>query len=215
MSSVANDVDDEHGAPAPRAARLSSEERREQIIEAAMAIFGARGYIGTTTDEVARAAGVSQPYVVRLFGSKEALFLAALQDALDRLLDTFRTTAREARDEEEMSYAMGRAYLALMSVRGLHQILSHAFLLGSHPVIGPAARSGFAEVWHFLRDEAGFDAPAAERFLASGMLINTMIGLRITQEYGAHSGMTELFDECFPSSMPFVLDQAPRADEPW
>lgn len=216
MSSMVTEfVDDERATPAPRPVRLSSQERREQIVEAAMAVFGARGYVGTTTDEIARAAGVSQPYVVRLFGSKEALFLAALQDALGRLLGAFRSMERDTVDVHETGHAMGRAYLALLSVRGLHQILSHAFLLGSHPVIGPAARAGFAEVWHFLRDEAGFDAPEAEKFLASGMLINTMIGLRITDEYGAHAGMTELLDECFPSSMPFVLDQAPRTDEPW
>src|SRR6478736_4486635 len=70
--------------------RLSSEERRRQILVAALAVFGARGYEGATTDEVARAAGVSQPYVVRLFGSKENLFLAAIEDALARMLAGFR-----------------------------------------------------------------------------------------------------------------------------
>ena len=64
--------------------RMSSEERREQIIDAAMAVFGAKGYVGTTTDDVARAASVTQPYVVRLFGTKENLFLAALRRALER-----------------------------------------------------------------------------------------------------------------------------------
>lgn len=199
---------------APRAPRLSSEERREQIVEAALAVFGARGYVGTTTDEIARAAGVSQPYVVRLFGSKETLFLAALQEALGRLLGAFREVEPTS-DPHEMGERMGQAYLGLLSVRGLHQILSHSFLLGSHPVIGPAARAGFAEVWHYLRDEAGFPADQAEKFLASGMLINTMIGLRVTEDYGADAGMTELLDECFPVSIQFVLQQAPRTDEPW
>ena len=69
---------------------MSSEERREQIVAAALAVFGARGYEGTTTDDVARTAGVSQPYVVRLFRSKENLFLAAMKSALDELLRVFR-----------------------------------------------------------------------------------------------------------------------------
>ena len=76
--------------PADPSKRLSSDERRRQILVAALAVFGARGYEGATTDEVARAAGVSQPYVVRLFGSKENLFLAALDDSLARLLGAFR-----------------------------------------------------------------------------------------------------------------------------
>lgn len=188
--------------------------RREQIIEAATAVFGARGYVGTTTDEVARAAGVSQPYVVRLFGSKENLFLAAIQDALARLLAAFRDADRTAAPgEREMR--MGEAYLGLLSVRGLHQLLSHAYLLGAHPVIGPVAREGFAAVWRYLREEAGFSAADAEGFLSRGMLINTMLGLRITEEYGTSAGMTELLDECFPATIQVVLDAAPRTDEPW
>jgi len=197
--------------------RMSSEERREQIVEAAIAVFGAKGYVGTTTDDVARAASVSQPYVVRLFGTKENLFLAALGSALDRLLTAFRAVPEgyDPRDLHERGELMGQAYLSLLEVRGLHQILSQAFLLGAHPIIGPQARSGFAQVWRFLRDDAGFTTEEAKTFLAMGMLINTMIGLRMTEDYGKDPGMTELFDECFPLSIQTVLKEAPRADEPW
>lgn len=205
---------------------MSSEERREQIVLAAIAVFGAKGYVGTTTDDVARAASVSQPYVVRLFGTKENLFLEALQSSLDRLLDSFRAVppvphvtpeelAAAPDDLHERGVAMGQAYLRLLRVRGLHQLLSQAFLLGGHPVIGPRAREGFARVWHYLRREAGFSTDEARKFLASGMLINTMIGLRMIEGYGDDPALTELFDECFPLSIQLVLDSAPRADEPW
>ncbi|MET0812059.1 MAG: TetR/AcrR family transcriptional regulator [Microbacterium sp.] len=196
-----------------RPGRMSSEERREQIIEAAIAVFGAKGYVGTTTDDVARAASVSQPYVVRLFGTKENLFLAALASALEDLLAAFAMVP-PVEDLHARGELMGQAYLGLLQVRGLHQILSQAFLLGAHPVIGPAARSGFAQVWRYLRD-AGFSAEEAQKFLAAGMLINTMLGLRMTEEYGKDAGMTELFDECFPVSIDMVLQEAPRVDEPW
>ena len=76
----------------------------------------------------------------------------------------------------ERGELMGAAYLRLLNVRGLHQILSHAFLLGSHPVIGPAARGGFAQVWRYLRDDAGVTAEDAQKFLASGMLSPYIIG---------------------------------------
>lgn len=214
MSSVSAQKIETTGSTDQASRRMSSEERREQIIEAAIAIFGAKGYVGTTTDDVARAASVSQPYVVRLFGTKENLFLAALGDALERLLAAFRA-APDATDLHERGEAMGAAYLGLLRVRGLHQILSHAFLLGAHPVIGPAARDGFAAVWRYLREEAGFTAEEAQKFLAAGMLINTMIGLRLTDEYGKDAGMTELFNECFPVSVQYVLDAAPRVDEGW
>jgi AcrR family transcriptional regulator len=208
MSEMATDA----GVDAGR--RMSSEERREQIVEAAIAVFGAKGYVGTTTDDVARAASVSQPYVVRLFGTKENLFLEALGSALDRLLAAFRSVPRDG-ESDARGELMGQAYLRLLEVRGLHQILSHAFLLGAHPVIGPKARAGFAIVWRYLREDVGFSAEEAQGFLAMGMLINTMVGLRMTEEYGRDAGMTELFDECFPVSVDYVLDEAPRVDEPW
>src|ERR1700733_3684577 len=69
--------------------RMRSEDRRELILEAATAVFGERGYVGTTTDAVAKSARVSQPYVVRMFGTKEALFLEVLDRALTKLMTTF------------------------------------------------------------------------------------------------------------------------------
>jgi AcrR family transcriptional regulator len=207
MSTVDADTD----SPARR---LSSDERRAQILAAAMAVFGAKGYVGTTTDEVARAASVSQPYVVRLFGSKENLFLAALSAALDELLRTFRDALRREPGERTQTL-IGDAYIDLLRVRGLHQTLSHAYLLGAHPVIGPAARRGFARVWQFFREDAGMDAEEAQEFLAQGMLINTMIGMRLIDEYGSDPSITELFRTCFPAKLPEVLEVVPRGDDPW
>jgi len=194
---------------------MSSDERREQIIAAAMAVFGARGYEGTTTDDVARTAGVSQPYVVRLFRSKENLFLEAMRAALDELMRVFRAELADEASDRPVSKRIGQAYVNLVSTRGLHQTLSHAWLLGGHPVIGPAARRGFAQVWQFFRDEAGLDADEARMFLAQGMLINVMIGMRLVDDYGSDPRITELFRSCFPTELPHILDIAPRGDEPW
>lgn len=194
---------------------MSSDERREQIVAAAIAMFGARGYEGTTTDDVARAAGVSQPYVVRLFGSKESLFLAALSASSDALMAAFREALADDASDLELPQRIGDAYVQLVSVRGLHQTLSHAWLLGSHPVIGPAARKIFADVWQFFREEVGFSAEEASSFLAQGMLINVMIGMRLVDDYDTDPRITELMQTCFPSKLPQILDIAPRAAEPW
>ena len=202
--------------PVPETARrMSSDERREQIIAAAMAVFGARGYEGTTTDDVARTAGVSQPYVVRLFRSKENLFLEAMKSALDEMMRTFRVALADEASDKPASKRIGEAYVELLSTRGLHQTLSHAWLLGGHPVIGRAARRGFAEVWQFIRDEAGFDADQARAFIAEGMLINVMIGMRLVDDYGSDPSITELFRSCFPTELPHILEIAPRGNEPW
>ena len=133
---------------------MRSEDRRELILEAATTVFGEHGYEGATTDGVAKAAGVSQPYVVRMFGSKEQLFLDVLRRALDRLLAAFRVAIPG--DRGTMPKRLAVAYVDLLADRGVLLSLMHSFVLGSDPVIGKAARHGFLEVYALLRHEAGF-----------------------------------------------------------
>ncbi|HEY3861678.1 MAG TPA: helix-turn-helix domain-containing protein [Verrucomicrobiae bacterium] len=59
--------------------RLSAEQRKAAIAQAALPVFARKGYAETTTKELARAAGVSEPLLYRHFPSKEALY-AAIQD---------------------------------------------------------------------------------------------------------------------------------------
>jgi len=142
MSSVTPSKPD----PVPR---MRVEDRKELVLTAATAVFGEHGYVGTTTDAVAKAAGVSQPYVVRMFGTKEALFLAVLERALGRLLDAFEAAIDEGGDD--LHQRIGAAYGELLSDRGLLLSLMHAFVLGSDPTIGNAARRGFLQVYALLR----------------------------------------------------------------
>ena len=74
--------------------RQTAEERREEILEAARYEFAARGLHGTSTEDIARRAGISQPYVFRLFGTKKELFMASARVV----------PARDARD-----HARGRS----------------------------------------------------------------------------------------------------------
>lgn len=173
MSSVTPSKPD----PVPR---MRVEDRKELVLTAATAVFGEHGYVGTTTDAVAKAAGVSQPYVVRMFGTKEALFLAVLQRALGRLLDAFEAAIDEGGDD--LHQRIGAAYGELLSDRGLLLSLMHAFVLGSDPTIGNAARRGFLQVYALLRHRAGFSPDEARDFLAHGMLLNTLVGIRMAAD---------------------------------
>ncbi len=190
---------------------MRAEDRRELVLTAATAVFGERGYVGTTTDAVARAAAVSQPYVVRMFGTKEALFLAVLERALDRLLDAFRGAIAENPDSppEEIHHRIGASYGELLTDRGLLLSLMHAFVLGSDPEIGRAARRGFLEVYRLLRHEAHFTAQEAQTFLASGMLLNTLIGLRMADDFD-DPDVRELI-ECAAPTKAEVLVRMSRA----
>jgi len=197
-------------SPAPR---MKAADRRELILEAATAVFGAKTYVGTTTDEVARAAGVSQPYVVRLFGTKEKLFIAVIERAYARLLDGFRQALPG--DVEGRKERMGTAYTDLLAERGMLPVIANSTTLGGEPEIGRVARAGFSSIWRFVRDEAGFSAEDTRAFMATGMLINTIVGLRLTGDYGTEKAATEVLDSCFLDAVDKARLLMPEAAEPW
>ena len=180
-------------------------DRRELIVDAAMAVFGDYGYVGTTTDQVARAAGVSQPYVVRMFGTKEKLFLEVLEKALGTLLADFRAALADS-SEVPLYVRLGRAYFNLLSDRGLLLSLMHGFVLGSDPVIGARCRQGYLGVYQFLREEAGFSPDQSHAFLANGMLINTMVGLRMSDDFESNPLAHELLVSAFPEKLDLLLE---------
>lgn len=161
---------------------MTADERREQILEAATDVFGAVGIDGGTTDAVARAAGISQAYVVRTFGSKEALVLAVGDRACLRVSAAFREVIAGFTGDEtprERHARLGAAYKQLMQQRGLMVSLMHIFAAGHDPVIGPMARERFLDVYRIVRDEAGFAPDDAMAFIAHGMLIDTLMALRL------------------------------------
>jgi AcrR family transcriptional regulator len=181
-------------------ARMAADERRALIVAAATSVFGSSGYYGATTDAIARAAGVSQPYVVRMFGTKEQLFLEVLGNALDRIEEAFRGAVAGDADEP-LERRLGLAYFELTNDRGILLCLMHAFSLGADPVIGPAARHGFMDVYRLLRDEAGMTSDEANRFLANGMLANVALGVRLLDDVDTDPDVDELLCEIFPEKL--------------
>lgn len=191
---------------------MPASQRKEQILAAATSVFGERGYVGTTTDAIAKAAAVSQPYVVRMFGTKEELFLAVVQRALEKLLEIFRKALKDLEQSSPKgslrpSECIGQAYVEMLKDRGLLLSLMHAFLLGSDSIIGTAARKGFLEVYRFLRTEAQMSAEEVKGFLSYGMLINTLVGLRMADEFeGGDQTAIEMMKTTFPTKLDLILE---------
>jgi AcrR family transcriptional regulator len=188
--------------------RLSAADRREQILDAATAVFGDRGYNGTTTDQVAQAAGISQPYVVRMFGTKEKLFLEVLQRALDTLFVAFREALPDPGDGTALQQRLGSAFVDLVAKVGVHRTLLHAFTSGNDPVIGAAARSGFVGIYRFLRDEAGFSPDDISTFLGHGMLLSVLLGIEMPSVWGTDPEADELMRVAFGEKCGVVLAAA-------
>src|SRR5712691_3160978 len=98
----------------PTAARLSAAERRDAILDAAQIEFADRGFAGTSTEDIARRAGISQPYLFRLFGTKKELFKASVERCLRETLEAFQAAAQGKQGEEALQ-AIGKAYLELIT----------------------------------------------------------------------------------------------------
>jgi TetR/AcrR family transcriptional regulator len=84
--------------------RLSSQDRREQIIQTAIQIFSQKGFRGTTTREIAQAAGVTEALVFQHFADKEELYAAILdskanEEDAGEFLEELRHHAEHRNDE--------------------------------------------------------------------------------------------------------------------
>jgi TetR/AcrR family transcriptional regulator len=190
------------------ATRMRSEDRRELVLAAAARVFGDRGYVGATTDAVAKAAAVSQPYVVRMFGTKAGLFLAVLDRSLERLITEFRREIREqGTSSPDLQMCIGRRYVELLADRGLLLSLMQAFMLGADPEIGPVARAGWMRVYRLLRDEGRFTPEQAVDFLQGGMLLNTLVGLRMGADFD-DPDVAEMITAAMPTKALLLRDLA-------
>src|SRR5215208_5536012 len=94
--------------------RQTAEERREAVVRAAREEFAHKGFHGASTDAIARAAGISQPYLFRLFGTKKELYLETSRDAMRRTYETMAAAARGKRGVEALQ-AMGQAYQGMLA----------------------------------------------------------------------------------------------------
>ena len=150
---------------------MSASERREQVLNAALAEFAARGLAGTSTEDVARRAGISQPYLFRLFPTKKGLFLALVQRCFERIAEVFTTAAGDHTGEDALM-AMGDAYHQLLADRTLLLLQLHAYAACDDPDIRAATRAGFKELWLLVERLSGVSYERIVSFFAVGMLMN-------------------------------------------
>jgi|SRR4051794_6188135 len=157
-------------------ARMSATERREEIVEIAFRHFAEGGYNGTSTEAIAREAGISQPYLFRLFRTKRELFLTCVDSCYEQVVAVFADAADGA---EEPIQAMGEAYVdRLLPNRHalMFQMQSHAT---GDPEIHAYVREGFGGLRRRVAALAGVPEDATWRFFADGMLLNVVAMLEL------------------------------------
>jgi len=162
--------------------RKSKEVRREEILDAATAVFAEQGYHGASTEEIARRAGISQPYIFRLFGTKKDLFVAVNSRCFRLTLEIFQRAAEGKRGEEAL-HAIGEAYGELLAN-------DRAFLLGQmqayaacdDPEICAEVRNGYGDLVAYVERVSGADVKTVSAFFAKGMLMNVLSSMFSTPE---------------------------------
>jgi len=171
-------------ASSPSSTRTLStaDERRETILTAAERVFAARGLHGTPTMEIAKAAGISQAYLFRLFPTKSELFLALVQRCNARVHRTFADAAAAAKAAgEDLMTAMGQAYVGLLADRNLLLVQLHAHAACDDETIRTEMRHGFERLVELVERETGAGPDAVRAFFAQGMLLNVLVAMGAEQ----------------------------------
>jgi len=164
----------------PEPKKMTADERRAQILAIAAEQFAAGGLHGTSTETIARRAGITQAYVFRLFGSKKNLFVKVVQAAFDHLTDSMRAAAGSDAGLEALT-AMGRTYDALLGDRTALLLQLQGFAAAGEPEVRDAVRTCFARMWHTVHDTTGLDPVTVKSFLAFGMLLNNGAALDVRE----------------------------------
>jgi AcrR family transcriptional regulator len=171
--------------------RLSASERRQELVETALRVFTEGSYRGTTTAEIARAAGVSEPILYRHFASKRELYLAALDHVWEKARAAWEAALADTSDVRAALEQMGRGHYSVRDCKlQLAELWVQALGEASEdPELRRHLRRHMREVHDFMADvirrgqEQGVlhrdRDPDAEAwiFLAGGIL--GMVGRRV------------------------------------
>ncbi|HEY6069047.1 MAG TPA: TetR/AcrR family transcriptional regulator [Gaiellaceae bacterium] len=173
--------------------RKTAEARREEVLEAAMAEFAAHGLDGGSTEAIARAVGISQPYVFRLFGTKKALFMATTERCLRGTLEMMRTAAAGLKGEAVLE-AIGAAYTQRLANPTYLHAQMQAYAACGDPEIREVVRKGYGEMVEYVERASGLPSDRVAHFFAKGMLLNVVASMDLLQ---ADAGWAKrLIDGC-------------------
>ena len=160
--------------------RKSKEERREEILDAAMAVFAEKGVHGASTEEIAKLAGISQPYVFRLFGTKKELYMAVVARCFRRTLELMQRAAEGKRGREAMD-AIGLAYGELLETdRTYLRAQMQAYAACDDPDICAIAQQGYGDLVAYVERVSGETPEVVAEFFAKGMLMNVMASMNLS-----------------------------------
>jgi AcrR family transcriptional regulator len=153
-------------ARSARRTRLTAEERRESIVDAAIEVFAEAGYQAGKVSDVAARVGVTEPVIFQNFGSKAALYAAVL----DRVASEIRVQLHVVTGQHGSAADLLAHILSLdpdpqLRGRGKHRgiLFADAATLAADPAVGEPAR-------HVARTLAGHLADLLRHGQADGTI---------------------------------------------
>ncbi len=149
--------------------RMSAEERRDEVLDVAIVEFARYGLHGASTERIAVDAGISQPYIFRLFGTKKELFIAATGRVCKRIRATFEEAV--ASNPHDALFAMGHSYKKLLSQKNELLVLLQAFAASEDHEVQSAVRKSYVELIDFVKQNSGTGDKEVMEFFALGMLL--------------------------------------------
>jgi AcrR family transcriptional regulator len=167
--------------------RPVTEERREQVLAAAIEEFAEHGYHSARTAAIAARVGISQPYIYALFENKLVLFLAVQDLVSVKVREAFTAGWREAEPATDSKRArlsaMGEGYRRLMADQNLLRCQLQGYAACSEPEIREHMRALYMKNFDTVRALTGYDGATVARFFATGMLLNIGSALDLPTDY--------------------------------
>ena len=164
------------------------------MLDAATHEFAIKGLHGASTEDIARAAGISQPYLFRLFGSKHELYLATVLRSKAEIYAVFAEAAEGKRGKEAL-YAMAEAYERAMQDRSRVMLMLKTWASADDPEVRRVAQAGWRDLVDLVERSSGASPDDVSRFFASGMLITILTAIGMTEEPEPWS--KRLIDACW------------------
>jgi AcrR family transcriptional regulator len=162
--------------------RKTKDVRREEILDAAVQEFAAKGLHGASTEDIARLAGISQPYVFRLFGTKKELFRAVVARCFRETLEMFQRAAEGLRGKEALD-AIGTAYVERLTADPIRlRAQMQAYAACDDPELCEIVRQGFGDLVAYAERVSGAHPDELSSFFATGMLLNVFASMEQTGE---------------------------------
>jgi AcrR family transcriptional regulator len=162
--------------------RQTADERRDAIVVAALHEFAEGGYSGTSTESIAHAVGVSQPYLFQLFGTKRQLFLAVVRHAFQRTRLVLHEAARRGPTDDQYCSVlelMGSAYERLLADRDLLRVQLQSYAACGDDDVRQVVRAEFAALYASVKRDSGATNENIHHFFAEGMLLNVAAALEL------------------------------------